>query len=319
MASHFITDITQAIGNTPLLRLDRIKAQLGFTGAIFAKLEHLNPGFSKKDRIALGMIERAESEGLLKPGQPVVEMTSGNTGIGAALVCSAKGYPFICVMSKGNSIERVKMVQALGGEVVRVDQMPDSKPGKVSGADLKLVEEEAQRIANEQGAYYLDQFHNDANAQAQESGGDEMWEQSGGIIDVFADFLGTGGTFAGYATALKRHNPAIACIAVEPHGCAWYTKEIIDGASHSIQGGGYNQELEVVDPSLIDGTVTVNDEESVAMTRLLAEKEGVFAGYSSGANLMAALKLLETDYAGTNIGIVINDCGLKYMSTTLFD
>ena len=116
----YITDITQAIGNTPLLRLDRIKQHLGFEGDIFAKLEHLNPSFSKKDRIALGMIERAEQKGFLKPGQPVLEMTSGNTGTGVALVCSARGYRFICVLSRGNSIERVKMIESFGGEVVLV-------------------------------------------------------------------------------------------------------------------------------------------------------------------------------------------------------
>ena len=314
----YITSITQAIGKTPLLQLDRIKRHLGFEGDIYAKLEHLNPSFSKKDRIALGMIEAAEKKGLLKPGQPVLEVTSGNTGTGVALVCSAKGYRFICVMSRGNSIERVKMIKAFGGEVVLVEQAPGAAKGKVSGEDLRLVEIEAARIVEETGALYLNQFNNMDNAASQEVAAEEMWTQSEGKIQVFADFIGTGGTFAGYAQALKRLNPEIRCFAVEPYGCAYYKNEIIPGAAHSIQGGGYAKEMPVVHRPLIDGYVTVNDEEAVNMARLLASLEGCFAGFSSGANLMAAVKLLQGEEKGKNIGIVINDCGLKYMSTDLF-
>src|SRR5215510_2698911 len=145
----FFTCITQAIGETPLLRLDKITRHLGVEGKVYAKLEHLNPSFSKKDRIALGMIEIAEKKGLLKPGQAVLEMTSGNTGTGVALVCSAKGYRFICVMSRGNSIERVKMIEAFGGEVALVDQAPGAVKGQVSGEDLRLVEIETERIVKE--------------------------------------------------------------------------------------------------------------------------------------------------------------------------
>ena len=315
---NYITSITEAIGNTPLMRLDRITAHLGLEGTIFAKLEHLNPSFSKKDRIALGMIEFAEQSGLLKPGQPVLEMTSGNTGTGVALVCAAKGYRFICVMSRGNSIERVKMIAAFGGEVVLVDQAPDAVKGKVSGEDLRLVELETERLLQETGAFYLNQFNNLDNARAQERAATEMWEQSGGCIEVFADFIGTGGTFGGYASALKRLNPAIRCYAVEPYGCAFYGDEIIEGESHGIQGGGYAKEMPNADPALADGAVTVTDAEAVEMTRLLAQKEGIFAGFSSGANFMAAVKLLRGAERGKTVGIVINDCGLKYMSTSLW-
>ena len=314
----YVTSIIQTIGNTPLLRLDKIKAHFGFEGNIFAKLEHLNPSFSKKDRIALGMIEAAEREGLLKPGQAVLEVTSGNTGTGVALVCAAKGYRFICMMSRGNSIERVKMIEAFGGEVILVDQAPDSVKGKVSGKDLELVEIEAERVIKETGAYFLNQFGNSGNPAAQEPAAEEMWLQSNGGIDFFADFAGTGGTFAGYSAALKRNCPDVRCYVVEPHGRAWYKDEIIDGASHGIQGGGYARELQVIDRRLIDGCVTVTHEESVEMTRLLAKLEGVFAGFSSGANLAAAIKLLQGEEKGKNAGIVINDCGLKYMSTDLF-
>ncbi|MCL2662778.1 MAG: cysteine synthase family protein [Oscillospiraceae bacterium] len=314
----YITSIIEAIGNTPLLRLDRIAKQLELDGCIFAKLEHLSPSFSKKDRIALGMIEEAERKGLLKQGQPVLEMTSGNTGTGAALVCAAKGYRFICVMSRGNSIERVKMISCFGGEVVLVDQAPNAVKGKVSGEDLELVEIEANRLAKETGAFYLNQFNSPDNALSQETAADEIWTQSGGCIHVFADFLGTGGTFEGYARALKRNNPEIRCYTVEPHGCAYYKDEIIEGASHGIQGGGYAKELVNVNRNLVDGCVTVTHEEAVVMTRSLAEIEGVFAGFSTGANLMGAIKLLRGKEKGKNICIVVNDCGLKYMSTDLY-
>ena len=314
----YITSITDAIGNTPLMRLNRIAAELDLQGAVFAKLEHLNPSFSKKDRIALGMIELAEKEGLLKSGQPVLEMTSGNTGTGVALVCAAKGYRFICVMSRGNSIERVRMIEAFGGEVVLVDQAPGAVKGKVSGADLDLVEVEALRLVEETGAFYINQFNNLNNSISQEIAGREMWEQSEGKLDVFADFIGTGGTFGGYATALKKFNPNIRCYAVEPYGCAFYGDEIIEGSMHGIQGGGYSKAVPNADASMVDGSVTVTDEEAVEMTRLLAKTEGIFAGFSSGANFMAAAKLLRGAERGKNIGIVINDCGLKYMSTSLW-
>ncbi|MCL2617353.1 MAG: cysteine synthase family protein [Defluviitaleaceae bacterium] len=314
----FISCITQAIGNTPLLRLDRIKAHLGFEGDIYAKLEHLNPSFSKKDRIALGMIELAEKNGLLKPGQPVLEMTSGNTGTGVAMVCSAKGYRFICVMSRGNSIERKRMIEAMGGELVLVEQSPKSIKGKVSGEDMQLVEIEAERLVAETGAFFINQFKNFDNAEAQGVAALEMWNQSGGKIDVFADFIGTGGTFAGYSKALKGCNPLVRSYAVEPYGCAYYKGEIIEGSSHRIQGGGYAKEVDLVDRGLMDGAVSVTDDEAVEMTRLLSSKEGVFAGFSSGANLMAAIKLLQGEERGKSVGIVINDCGLKYMSTNLF-
>jgi len=316
--SNYITSILQAIGKTPLLRLDKIAKTLDLDGNIFAKLEHLNPSFSKKDRIALGMIELAEKKGLLKPGQPVLEVTSGNTGTGVALVCAAKGYRFINVMSRGNSIERVKMIAAFGGEVVLVDQAPGAIKGKVSGEDLDLVEQEAEKLVEETGAYYLKQFDSRDNALSQEVAADEVWEQSGGCINAFADFLGTGGTFEGYSRALKRHDPGIRCYVIEPYGCAHYKNEIIEGESHGIQGGGYAKELANIDRALIDGCVTVTHDEAVDMTRKLAEIEGIFAGYSSGANVMAAIKLLQGQEKGKNISVVINDCGLKYMSTDLY-
>jgi len=315
----YIISITQAVGKTPLLRLDRMKKHLGFEGHIYAKLEQLNPTSSKKDRIALGMIEIAEQKGLLKPGQPVLEMTSGNTGTSVAMVCSAKGYHFICVISKGNSIERVRMIKALGGQVVLVDQAPNAVKGRVSGEDMQLVEKVAKRMVKETGAFYFNQFHNHDNAVSHEAAALEMWRQSDGQIQAFADFIGTGGTFMGYSRALKQCDSNIRCYAVEPHGCAHYKGEIIPGAGHIIQGGGYAKDMDIVDRKYMDGSVTVTGEEAVEMCRLLAKIEGVFVGFSSGANVIAAVKQLQGTERGSHFGVVINDCGLKYMSTDLFN
>lgn len=314
----YINCITEAIGDTYLLKLTKLTDSLSLNGSIYAKLEYLNPGFSKKDRIALGMIEMAEKNGLINPSQPVLEVTSGNTGIGLAIVCAAKGYRFICCLSKGNSVERAKMIQALGGEIILVDQAPGAVAGKVSNDDLLLVEQEAERIVRETGAYYVNQFYNTDNSTAHELAAEEMWVQSEGKIEVFADFIGTGGTFAGYARVFKRHDSSIRCYAVEPKGCSFYKGEIKPGASHMIQGGGYSKNVENVEQKNIDGCITVSDEEAIEMTRKLAEIEGVFAGFSSGANIAAAVRLLKSDEQGRNIGVVINDCGLKYMSTCLY-
>jgi len=313
-----ISSITEAIGGTYLLELNRLKREYKFEGEIYAKLEHMSPGFSKKDRIALSMIEEAEARGQLRPGMPVIETTSGNTGIGVAMVCAAKGYRFICVMSRGNSPERVKMVESFGGEVVLVDQATGSKKGLVSGEDLSLVRDATLRIVKETGGFYLDQFNNHDNAKAQELMGEEIWQQTHGQINAFADFIGTGGTFTGVAKRLKRHNAAIKCYAVEPEGCAYYAGEDIICPGHRIQGGGYGRHQLNVDKSLIDGCVTVCDDIVVKMTRNLAKYEGIFAGFSSGANAAAAVKLLQGPERGSKIAIVINDCGLKYISAGLF-
>ena len=158
----FLHSVLGAIGNTPLVELSRLTR--GLEGRILAKLEYLNPGFSKKDRIALQMIEEAEADGRLRPGQTVVELTSGNTGTGLSIVCAVKGYPFVAVMSKGNSMERARMMKAFGAEVILIDQLPESKPGQVSGGDLALVEEAAQRITRERNAFRADQFHLESSA-----------------------------------------------------------------------------------------------------------------------------------------------------------
>lgn len=315
-----LSNATQAIGNTPMVNLSRITKAYGAEGNIFAKLEYLNPGFSKKDRVALQMITDAEEAGLLTPGQAVVELTSGNTGTGLAIVCACKGYPFIACMSKGNSMERARMMRALGAEVVLVDQTPGSIPGQVSGEDLALVEQRAQEIAGERGAFRADQFHLEACRRAHAAHtAREMWEQTEGSIDVFVDFVGSGSTFGGCAKALKAYNPAIRCYVVEPAGAAVYAGQQVTNPGHRIQGGGYSMELPLLDESLIDGCIQVTDEEAAETARELARVEGAFVGFSSGANVFAALSLLKGREKGKNIVLTLNDSGLKYLSTDLYE
>src|SRR5690349_20012231 len=230
-----------AIGHTPLVELRNIAASSGVSGRILAKLDYLNPGGSKKDRIARQIITDAIAAGDLKPGQPVVELTSGNTGTGAAIVCAAQRRPFIAVMSQGNSQERALMMQALGAEVVLVPQAPVSVHGQVSGGDLALLEESVQRIVSERGAFRLDQFNHPGNIRAHElHTGPEIWEASQGAVTAFCDFVGTGGTFAGLARAFKQRNPAVRGYIVEPAGAAPLAGGLIQCPAHRIQGGGYS-------------------------------------------------------------------------------
>ena len=308
----------EAIGETPLVELKRLTR--GLDGTILAKLEFLNPGFSKKDRIARQIIEDAEAQSCLGPGQTVVELTSGNTGTGLAIVCGIKGYPFVAVMSKGNSPERARMMSALGAEVVLVDQMPDSVPGQVSGEDLKRVEEETQRIVADRRAFRADQFRLSGNFRAHYlHTGPEILRQSGGAIHAFCDFVGTGGTFAGCAAAFKEHAPSILCFVVEPEGAAALAGGGVNHPGHRIQGGGYSMPaLPLLRPEHIDGYLRVSDERAMEFTRRLAREEGIFAGFSSGANVAAAMGLLQASCRGKTIVVMMCDSGLKYLSTDLW-
>jgi cysteine synthase A len=215
-----------------------------------------------------------------------------------------KGYAFVAVMSKGNSPERARMMRALGAEVVLVDQAPGAEPGHVSGEDLALVEEEARRLTQERGGFRADQFANVSNFRAHFlHTGPEILQQAG-PFDAFCDFAGTGGTLAGCAAAFKERDPRILCYLVEP-----------DDPHHRIQGGGYSMpELPLLDRRNIDGVLTVSDEEAMDAARRLARVEGIFAGFSSGANIAAALRLVP----GRTVVTVINDSGLKYLSTDLW-
>lgn len=309
-----------AIGGTPLVKLDRITRMHGVDGTIVAKLDYLNPGFSKKDRAALGIIEEAEAQGILSPGQTVVELTSGNMGTGLAIVCGIKGYPFVAVMSKGNSVERARMMGALGAEVILVDQLPGSLPGQVSGGDLERVNEEAVRITAERGAFRADQFVREGNWRAHYNHtGLEFWEQTGGNLDAFVDFLGSGGTYAGVAKSLKERNSKIKCFVVEPVGAAAVAGRDITQPEHPIQGGGYViPNLTFLDGAPIDGYLQVSGDEAKQVARELARVEGIFAGFSSGANVAAALQLLQSDLRGKTVAVMICDSGLKYLSTDLW-
>ncbi|MEI7729712.1 MAG: cysteine synthase family protein [Verrucomicrobiota bacterium] len=317
-SNHILPSVVDVIGDTPVVELARLTG--GLSGRILAKLDYLNPGFSKKDRIARQIIEDAEFSGALRPGQTVVELTSGNTGTGLAIVCGVKGYPFVAVMSRGNSIERARMMTALGAEVVLVDQLPTSTPGQVSGGDLELVEQETRRIVTARNAFRADQFNLAGNFRAHYlNTGPEFLRQSGGRLDAFCDFAGTGGTFAGCAAAFKEHNSAIQCFVVEPAGAAVLSGEPVAYPGHKIQGGGYAMKsLPLLNAKHIDGYVTVTDTAAIEMARRLAREEGIFAGFSSGANVVAACQLLESRFAGQTIAVIICDSGLKYLSTDLW-
>jgi cysteine synthase A len=213
------------------------------------------------------------------------------------------------------------MMAALGAEVVLVDQLPGSIPGQVSGGDLERVEREAKRIVKERSAFRADQFRLAGNTRAHYlHTGPEILRQAAGSIGLFCDFPGTGGSFAGCAAAFKEHNPAIACYVVEPAGAAVLAGRPVTNPNHRIQGGGYSMaELPLLLPEHVDGYIQVTDEEAIQTARRLAREEGIFAGFSSGANVAAALQLLRTDHAGETAVVLLNDSGLKYLSTDLWE
>lgn len=314
------SSVIETIGNTPLVELTGIVRSLNLEGRLLAKCEYFNPGFSKKDRIALEMVRVALEQGELKPGQPVVELTSGNTGTGLAIACKALGHPFIAVMSRGNTVERARMMQALGAKVVLVDQAPGSPDNQVSGEDLALVEQETRRQVEQHRAFRANQFKLKSSIYAHERHtGPEIWEQSGGTVDVFVDFSGTGGSFTGVMSCLKKKNPEICGYVVEPASAPALAGGTITCQSHKIQGGGYSMpELDLLDRSLVTGFLSVSDEEAIRCARLLASEAGLFGGFSSGANLAGALQLLRRNHAGQTIAFLLSDSGLKYLSTDLY-
>lgn len=312
--------IIDAIGNTPLVELKRAVRILGLQGRLLAKLEYFSPGFSKKDRVALEMIREARRDGSLRPGQTVVELTSGNTGTGLAIVCRSLGHPLVAVMSRGNTPERARMMRALGAEVLLVDQAPGSPPNQVSGEDLALVEQKTGQVVRERQAFRANQFELAANALAHERfTGPELWEQSGGCVDVFLDFVGSGGCFSGVTRYLRGRNPEIRAYIVEPAGAAVLAGKPVQRSNHQLQGGGYSlPDLTLVDRSLVSGYLQVTDDEAIAAARLLAAEEGIFGGFSSGANLAGAIQLLRKGEQGATIAFLVCDSGLKYLSTPLY-
>lgn len=291
--------VLEIIGKTPIVKLDKIVNKYGLNGEIYAKVEYYSPGLSKKDRIAKYIIEKAIKEGKLKEGQIVIEQTSGNTGIGLALVCAYLGYPFVAVMSKGNSVERVKMIEAFGGKVELVDKV--SKHGGVTREDMEVVERRFKDLTDELKAFPVSQFSNEDNAWAHYySTGEEIINDLRDV-DVFVDYVGTGGSFVGVSRRLKEYRNCL-CYKVVP-----------DEENHSIQGGGYFKDIPFEEENLCDGDIVVSSEEAFEGMKELAQEEGIYGGISSGANLKAAIKILK-DNPNKKVIFLVNDVGLKYLS-----
>ena len=312
--AHSVLDL---IGKTPLLALERLGA--GLPGQVLLKLELANPGGSVKDRAALRCIEQAEARGDLQPGGTVIELTSGNMGIGLAIVCAIKRYKMVAVMSEGNSPERRRVLAAYGAEVVLVPQAPGSVPGQVSGDDLRLVEERTQALVAERGAWRPDQFANPDNPEAHQlTTGPEIWAQTGGNVSAFVAIVGTGGTFLGVSRFLKQRDAVIQCLAVEPEGAQALAGRPITDPGHRLQGAGYATIPPAWDPELCDGTIPIADDDAVRVARDLAQHEGILAGFSAGANVAAALHLAANAEPGAIVVTIACDTGLRYLSTDLF-
>ena len=296
------------ITKTPLFLLDKIT---NGNGKIYAKLEYLQPGGSLKDRVAFQIIKDAYSSNQLKKGQLVIEMTSGNMGAGLAVVCKQFGNPFIAVMSKGNSPERRKILKALGSEIILTEQV-DGQPGMVTGKDIEFAANTAKEIAKERNGFYVDQFNNPSGIKAHfETTGPEIWNDLKDI-EVFIASVGSGGTFIGTSRYLKSKNKNIKCIAVEPENASILKTGHIINSRHIIQGTGYSLIPPLWESDLADEIITVSDNEVEEMTKNLSLEQGLYVGYSSGANVKAALKYLEMAKSDKKIVTILSDYGYKY-------
>jgi len=290
------------IGNTPVVELSRIVEKHGLDGRIFAKLEFLSPGLSKKDRIAKFIIEEAERGGLLKPGMTVIESTSGNTGIALAFICAIKGYPFVAVMSEGNTRERRFMIEQFGGRVELVSQHPDSPAGLVTGKDLELVRVRFDELANELGAFKVGQFTSALNPLAHYTHTAAEILSDVPDLDAFVDFVGTGGSFEGIAKYLRENRPEIKCFIAEPASEA-----------HIIQGGGYFKKVPFAHDCNCDGRIKITCAETLEWQRELSTIEGIGGGISSGSNLAGAVHYLREN-PGKRVLFLVNDTALNYAS-----
>lgn len=297
------------IGRTPLVRLPLPE---GCRGTLLAKAEQLQPGGSVKDRSALGCIQYGLGAGCLEPGQPVVEMTSGNLGTGLAIVCGVLGHPFTAYMSRGNSSKRAEIMRALGASVVLVDQV-DGKAGQVTGADIAAAADRARSDAGERGAWYVDQFHNPGSVIAHETGtATEIWEQTGGDIDAFVSCVGTGGTLIGVARGIKARKPTASVLAVEPASAPVLSGGRVTDSRHLLQGASYGTVPPHWDPALVDGYLQVTDEDAVACRSWLAKTCGLYVGYTSAANVRAAMAWLKACDEAKTVVTVLCDGGWKY-------
>ena len=307
--SKIYTSADQLIGRTPLLELTHIERQEGLEARVLAKLEYLNPAGSVKDRIAKAMIDGAEAKGLLQPGSVIIEPTSGNTGIGLASVAAAKGYRIIIVMPETMSVERRQLMRAYGAELVLTEGAKGMK-----GAIAK-----AEELARETpGSFIPGQFVNPANPSAHKaSTGPEIWEDTGGAVDIFVAGVGTGGTITGVGEYLKSKNPAVRVVAVEPASSPVLSQGT--AGAHKIQGIGAGFVPEVLNTGVYDEVIAVENEDAFAAGRKLGRSEGVLAGISSGAALWAALQLARRpENRGKTIVVLLPDTGDRYLSTPLF-
>lgn len=302
-------NLTELIGHTPLMELAEYSRKYGLKQNIIAKLEAFNPAGSVKDRVALAMIEDAEARGALKPGATIIEPTSGNTGVGLAMVATIKGYHLMLTMPETMSIERRNLLKALGAEIVLTDGLAGMTGSIAKAQELR---------ASIPGSVILQQFENPSNAQIHTlTTGEEIWTDTDGKVDVFIAGVGTGGTICGVARALKKHNPNVYIVAVEPE-----SSPVLEGGvegPHRIQGIGANFIPAIYDASVVDEVFPVPDDEAIRGGRELASAEGLLAGISSGAAVYAARLLAQRpDFADKKIVVLLPDTGERYLSTELF-
>ena len=301
--------VTELIGRTPLLEVKNLEKELNLQARVLVKLEYFNPAGSVKDRIALAMIEDAEKKGLLKPGATIIEPTSGNTGGGLAFVSAAKGYKLVLTMPETMSIERRKLLKGYGAEIVLTEGAKGMK-----GAIAKAKELE-QEIEN---AVILGQFVNTANPRAHEkTTGPEIWEDTDGKVDIFVAGVGTGGTITGTGRYLKKQNPDMKVVAVEPASSPVLSQG--KAGSHKIQGIGAGFVPDVLDTKVYDEIIAVENDDAFAAGKLVGKKEGVLVGISSGAAIWAAIELAKRpENAGKTIVALLPDTSDRYLSTPLF-
>jgi len=302
MNAQLLSYITEGIGGTPLVRLNRLSPSGGAT--IYGKAEFYNPGGSVKDRICLNMIDEAEKQGLLKPGSTIVEPTSGNTGIGLALVSAVRGYKLILVMPEGMSLERASLLSSYGAQLV----LTPAREG------MRGSIKEAESILEQNPEYFMpNQFSNPANpAMHRKTTAVEIWDALEGKIDAFVAAVGTGGTITGCGEVFKEKNPHVKIVAVEPAG-----SPVLSGGEagpHKIQGIGAGFVPSVLNRALLDQIIMVTDEEAYQTTKQLAKKEGLLVGISAGANVFAAQKIAESLGPGKNVVTILCDTGERYLS-----
>ncbi len=305
--SGIFENITATVGYTPLVQINKLGSG---KATILAKLESFNPCGSVKDRIALSMIEAAEKKGLIKADTVIIEPTSGNTGIGLACICAAKGYQLILTMPESMSVERRKLLRLFGAKIV----LTPAEQGMVGA-----VEKAEQLVADNPNAFMPQQFNNPANPQIhRETTAKEIWVDCGGEVDIFVAGVGTGGTLTGCGEVLKQHNKNLKAVAVEPKD-----SPILSGGKpgpHKIQGIGAGFVPEVLDVDRIDEIIQVSNDDAIVTARELAAKEGILAGISSGAALWAAIQISQRpENEGKTIVVILPDTGERYISTEMFE